>query len=97
MAKLEIETENIKVTAEEIKKIASDYVKIIEEMYKKISNIPETNMWTSESDKGSAKKFVEIVMKDKDKTLEIGNNLSKVGEELISFSESLKNNSDNTI
>ena len=97
MAKLEIDTDNLKATAEEMKKIAADYKKLIEEMYKKINNIPNTNMWTSDDDKGSAIQFVEKVMKDKDKTLDVGNNLSKLGEEIIVYSDSLKSISDNII
>lgn len=97
MAKVEIDTEKVKSTGEDMKKIANEYNKLIEEMYKKIAELPNTNIWTSETDKGSAMKFTKKAMNDKEKTLDVGNNLSKIGDEIIGFADSLNNISENII
>lgn len=94
MERLEMHTEAIKATGEELKKIANDYNTLINEMYTKIEELPNSDFWKSEELKGSTDKFVEKAKGDKEKTLEVGKKLNSIGEEVINYAESINNTSE---
>ena len=97
MAQLSMEATKLKLGGEELKKISTDYTNLIVELYEKINNLPESGIWQSDSEKGSAKVFVNAVQKDKTTSLNLGNTMKKLGSEITNYAESIENISQNTI
>lgn len=97
MALLSIDTTKIKLAGEELKKISTDYTNLITDMYEKINSLPESEIWQSDSEKGSVKVFINAVQKDKTSSLNLGSTMNKLGSEIVSYAESAENVSQSTI
>jgi len=97
MAKMEMDTEKVKALGEDIKKIATKYKGIIDVMYEQIIKLPNSDIWSSDKDKGSANMFVQKATKDRPKMESISRELTKLGNEIISYAESMSSISEETL
>lgn len=97
MSKYTIDTDKVKETGEEIKKISADYNVIVNELYSKIDNMGNNGIWESESLEGMAAQFTNIVNKDKEKTVGLATSLNSLGDKVVDYSSSLSGCSDNKI
>ncbi len=89
MAKLDVDTDKIRVAGEDINVIANDYVRIINDMFNKISSIEQSGIWTSESSSGAAKKYISNVLKDRESFLALGTDMKNLGNKVISYANNI--------
>lgn len=92
-----IDTDKLKVAGEEIKKISSEYNTLVNELYSKLSNMESDGVWVSDSDKGMASQFTNIVNKDKQAIVSIATDLDSLGSKIVDYSNSLNNCSGNKL
>ncbi len=97
MAKLEIDADKIKGAGEEILLIASDYNKVITDLYNKMKVIEKNGIWASESEDGAARKFIANVMKDQPAALALGNDMKNIGNKIISYANNVNVISDSKL
>lgn len=97
MAKLEIDADKVKAAGEEIKSIASDYNKIINDLYNKMKAIEQSGIWLSENDFGAARKFIADVMKDQASALALGTDMKNIGNKIISYANNVNVISDSKL
>lgn len=97
MANLSMDTVKIKLAGEELKKISVEYSNIINEMYEKINNIPNSGIWKSDSDKGSASRFINSTKKDKTSSLDLANSMKSLGSKIVDYATTIEQNSQNVI
>lgn len=97
MARLEIDADKVRAAGEEIKVIASDYNKLIVELYNKIKVIEQNGIWVSDSDAGAARKFIADVMKDQAPALALAKDLTNIGNKIISYADNVNIISDSKL
>jgi hypothetical protein len=97
MSKLSIDTDKVKSAGEDIKEIAKEYNIIINELYNKINNISNEEIWISESENGSANKFINEALNDKSSSQALANSMNKLGNRIIEYANNVNITSDNTI
>lgn len=97
MAKLEIDADKVKAAGEEIKSIASDYNKVINDLYNKIKVIEQSGVWLSENEAGAARKFIADVMKDQASALALGTDMKNIGNKIISYANNVNVISDSKL
>lgn len=97
MAKLEIDADKVKAAGEEIKSIASDYNKIINDLYNKMKAIEQSGIWLSENDSGAARKFIADVMKNQASALALGTDMKNIGNKIISYANNINVISDSKL
>ena len=91
MEKISIDTANVKTAAADIRDLANDYNKIILDIYNKLVNIETNEVWISDSENGSAKKFVENVKKEMANYINLSKELKIISNKIISYANSLEN------
>lgn len=97
MAKLIMNIEKINTQGEELKKIAKDYNKIIDDTYKKLADINNDGVFLSDSSTGAASKLIKSSEIDKKNLETIGNNMYVLGDKIVNYSKSIKKTSDDSI
>lgn len=97
MDKLNLDTIKVKTAANNIKELANEYYKIILGVYQKLGNVESDEVWVSESEKGSAKKFVEAVQKEKVGAITLASDMKKTANSIISYVDSLESVSNNDV
>lgn len=94
MPKLVMDYTKLKVQGEELKAIAKDYNRIIDDIYEKLVRISDNNIWISDSVNGSANKFIRFVKNDKENVKALGTNINSLGDLIVSYSNVIKKISD---
>ena len=97
MPKFTMDTDKIKAAGEELKEIAKEYNKIVNELYSNINNINKNGTWNSDSDQGSANQFINAVNKDKESIQSLGSSTKQLGSKVIEFANSINSTTDNKI
>lgn len=97
MAKITVDADKLKVAGEELNEIAKDYKNLVNELYEKIKDIQNQEMWVSESEQGSASNFIARTLKDKESTYKLGNSMKSLGDKVISYANNLNSTADNKI
>ncbi len=90
MSKLTMNNVKIKAQGEELKDIAKDYVRIIDDIYDKLARISDNGIWVG----GSASKYIGYVKRDKESVRVLGSNINDLGNSIINYSNAIKNISD---
>lgn len=94
---IEINTEKIIAAGENIKKIAVEYNKIIEEIYEKIQKLESSGAWIGEEEHSSVKLFTSLVIAEKEQYSNYGISIHELGQWLIDYSQSINTIADNKI
>lgn len=94
---MQIDTVKIEKAGENIKIIAKEYNKIIEEIFDKIKKLEESGAWIGEGDDASVKVFTNIVMQEKEPYSNYGINIYNLGQWLIDYSKNINTITDNKI
>lgn len=89
-----MDADKVKACGEEIKSIASDYCKIIDDLYEKIKNIEDSGIWVSESAGGAAKKFKKGALNDYNPSISLGKDLVSIGSKIVTYAENVNQISD---
>lgn len=89
MAKIEINTGQIKAAGEEMQVIASDYNKLMTELFTKIENIEKEGIWVSENDNGASRKFIANVLKDKEPALYLADDMKHLGSRITTYASNI--------
>ena len=89
MAKIEINAGQIKAAGEEMKVIASDYNKLMTELFTKIENIEKEGIWVSENDSGASRRFMANVLKDKEPALYLADDMKNLGSRIASYASNI--------
>lgn len=97
MAKLNIDTDKVKIAGEDLIVIASDYNKIMTELYNKITLIEQNGIWISESENGAARKFINSALRDRTPALALGSDIKNLGNKIISYANNINNISDSKL
>lgn len=96
MGRLNINTNNVKSAAEDLKKQGVELNNILSNIYEKISNISNDGVWSSDSDRGSASVYIKNCLKDKTSSLELSTSIKKLGDELVDFVNSIEKTSNSS-
>jgi len=97
MAKLSMNVEKIITNGEELKGIANEFNKIIDETYNKIIKVSENGAIVSEDENGAANVLIRSAQEDKKNVSIVGTNMYKLGDKLISYANEIKTTSNDTI
>lgn len=94
---IKIDTVKIEQAGENIKTLANEYDKIIEEIYKKIQELESSGTWVGENDNSSVKVFTSLVMKEKSTYSNYGTNINRLGQWLVDYSKNITTITNNKI
>ena len=97
MSKICVEVGRIRNAGEDLKEIANDYKILINNMYEKVSSLPNSGAWSSENGNGSVNQYVEKVLKDKESTVKLSNSMNSLGNKLINYANKLNSIADDKI
>lgn len=97
MARIIMDIEKIITNGEELKKIANDYNKLIDETYNKLLKINENGIFMSEKENGAANLFIKCAEADKKNVLQVGADMHQLGNNLINYANRIKSVSNDTI
>lgn len=97
MSTYSIDIDKIKEVGDEIKKISSDFSILINELYDKMSNVENANIWKSESDSGSASQFINIVTLDKSKSIILASSMNSLGNKIVDYADKLADCANNKL
>ncbi len=89
MAQIEIDSNKIKMSAENLKKQAKDLNEVINNMFYKFENLENSRTWIGDGNTSSVHMFMEKVSKDKEMYMNYANSINKLGDLLISMSNKL--------
>ena len=96
MAKLEMDTDKLRIEGENLKGLARDYNILLNEMYDKIKNITNS-AWTSENESGAASTFVNKVLSEKSNMLSLGSSMHNLGNKVIQYASNIRDSADNNL
>lgn len=97
MANIGIDTDKIKISGENIKKYASQYNRIVENMFSTIKNLEENGVWVGDNNNSSVKKYIETVSKEKTKYSDLALAINNLGDALINYADDINLISNETI
>lgn len=97
MAVLEIDTGRIRGEGENLKTIARDYNRLLNELYQKINSIGMNQIWTSEKEVGAANTYIRKVLEDKPNMMALGNSMNELGQKMISYANNMDSTADSRL
>lgn len=97
MANIGIDTDKIKISGENIKKYASQYNKVVENMFSTIKKLEENEVWIGENNNSSVKKYIETVLKEKANYSDLALAINNLGDALINYAEDINLISNETV
>lgn len=96
MANIDIDADKIKAAGENIKGLANEYNKVVEELYLKMKNIENDGLWASGPD-GSSKRYIARVMMDKPAATSLAVSMNELGNKIVDYANSINNISGNRL
>ena len=97
MGKIEMDVNKIKAAGSSIKGIAKEYNDVIETVFSKIQNLPNSGIWAGDKINSSVKSFVSNVMAEKKMYSDFGLTLNKLATRTSEYAKSVDNVSNTTI
>ena len=95
MARILMDTEVMKNVGEDIKAVSVDYKKVIDDLYEKIKNIPDSGAWVSENTYSSVNAFVEAALKDIENNKTLATHIEKLGNQVYKYGDTINKIADN--
>lgn len=97
MANLTMDADKILAAGEELKSIANEYSVLLNEMYERINKMTQDGTWESDKDSGSANRFIDAAVKDRDNELSLSNSMNSLGDKLIYYAKSVNSITDSQL
>ena len=97
MANIEMNTINIKDAGGNIKKLSVDYKNAIDEIFYKLKNLDNFNVWTGDNVNSSVKVYMDAVVKEQNMYNEYANCLDSYGNILVEYAEEINNITNNRV
>lgn len=85
MANIYVDTDKIKLSGENIKKYASQYNQIVEDLFLAIKNLEMNGAWVGDGENSSVRKYIDLAMKEKEKYSDLAIAINNFGEAIITY------------
>lgn len=97
MSKIGVDTNLIKISGENIKKYASEYNQVVENIFSTIQNLELNGAWVGDGENSSVRKYIGIISKEKQNYTDFAISVNNLGNAIIGYAEDINSISNENV